>query len=359
MAEPGTDAPAAGARPRRGMPAGDGLTVMLVCLLAWTLLYAPELVRAAESHPAGVRRDISLALLSPIAWVSDLVGLDAVTEAAARSAGRDPDAQIGGVVGGVEVSVDDVPTFDPRPGQTDPGGSPKPTKPPAPPVRDTDLRSPTGDQPLRVVVVGDSLAVGIGYFAERVFRPFFVDVVKQGRISTGLARPDYFSWPGQMRSIVDRYRPDLTIVMIGENDDQHLQAYDGSIVAQVGSGDWTPAYERRAREFAEIATSRKGHVMWVGLPIVRDTNRWPAALRVNDVYEAVAARLPNVGYVDTWSLLSKDGQYTAYYRDEGQVKLIREGDGIHFTSEGYTILMEQVARAAEVEFALDPRTYEA
>src|SRR6187200_429391 len=174
-------------RPRRhAMPAGRTFIVIAVCLLVWTLLYAPELRRSAEAAPAGTRRSLSLALLSPLVWVSDHVGLTNVTDAASRAAGRDPNAAVGGVVGGIEVGVDDLP---------DPTGSPKPNKPA---VRDTDIREPSFDRQLRVAVVGDSLAAGIGYFAERVFKPFFVEVYKQGRISTGLARPDFFNWPAQM-----------------------------------------------------------------------------------------------------------------------------------------------------------------
>ena len=89
------------------------------------------------------------------------------------------------------------------------------------------MRAPTNDKKLRVVVVGDSLAAGLGFFADRVFRPALVDVRKQGRISTGLARPDYFNWPAEMRYIVDRYRPDLTVVMVGENDNQSLRSSSG------------------------------------------------------------------------------------------------------------------------------------
>ena len=337
----------------RGMPAANFLIVLLVCLLTWTILYAPELERTARTHEDGIRRDISLAIVSPIAWLADTVGIGAVTDAASRAAGRDPDAQVGGVVGGVEVTVDDLPTFDPHPSHS---GSPQP--PPPPPVEDTRLREPTADEKLRVVVVGDSLAAGIGFFAERVFRPFWVDVVKQGRISTGLARPDYFDWPGQMQVIVNQYRPDLTIVMLGENDNQDLQGVGGEVIQDLGQPGWPDAYEKRVEEFAKLATSRKGHVVWVGLPITRDEGRWERTRRLNEIFAAVAARLPNVAYVDTWTTFSKDGNYTAYYRDKGKVRLIREGDGIHFTADGYTLLMEEVAKVARKEFRLDPKTYE-
>ena len=85
------------------------------------------------------------------------------------------------------------------------------------------IRKPTGTDKLRVVVVGDSLATGLGISLERVLKPSLVRVSRQGRISTGLARPDYFDWPAALTEIVDNFRPDLIVIMLGENDNQALR----------------------------------------------------------------------------------------------------------------------------------------
>lgn len=349
-------------RTRRRVPrdqaAGRVLVTILVCLLLWTFLYGPELKRASEAQPEGARRSVSLAVLGPVVWLSDTVGLSGATDGAARALGRDPDDAVGGTVGDIPVEVDDIPTVAPPPGSPPPdtgkpggGGKEDPTT--------TTLRVPTGEDKLRVAVVGDSLAAGVGYFAERVFKPFFVDVLKQGQISTGLARPDFFNWMSNMQLIARRYRPDLTVVMIGENDNQTLKTPGGATDTPIGTFEWRDAYEQRARQFAKIAISKGGHVVWVGLPIERDTKRWTLIERQNDVFRSVAAKLPNVVYLDTWELFAKpDGTYTAYYRDGNQVKLVREGDGVHFNADGYTILMEKVAEAAQQAFGLDPKTFD-
>lgn len=336
------------------MAAGRVFVAMLVCLLGWGVLYGPELRRASEAQPEGVRRTLSLAVLGPVVWISDRVFLSDVTDGAARALGRDPDEAVGGGVGDIPIEVDDLPTFSPPgpSGSPSPGGGDRPRK-------DTDIREPTGKDRLRVAVVGDSLAGGIGYYAERVFRPFFTDVVKRGQISTGLARADYFNWPGEMRYIVERFRPDLTIVMLGENDNQSLLAPDGSNEATIGTAEWPPAYEARVERFARIASSEGGHVVWVGLPISRDEQRWPFIQRLNDTFDRVAERLPNVAFYDTWDEFTKpDGSYTAYYRDGNTVKLIRADDGLHFNGDGYTLVMEKVAAFTTEAFDLHPKTYE-
>jgi lysophospholipase L1-like esterase len=327
---------------RQGMPAGRVLVVLLLGILLWGLLYAPELKRSSEAQPEGLRRTVSLAILDPVVWVENRVGLTRLIDNAAQALGRHPNEPVGG-----GSDVDPLPSV-PEPGHT-----------PGHPQRDTNIRVPTDAKPLRVVVVGDSLAQGIGSFAERVFKPSLVDVIKQGRISTGLARPDYFNWPAQMRLIVNRSRPDLTIVMLGENDAQSLVTPGGQLDAQIGTADFPPAYEQRVRSFARLATSEGGHVIWVGLPNPRDVRRWDFIERQNGAFQEVADQLPNVAFFDTWTTFSAaNGGYTAYYHDGKHLTLVRADDGVHFNADGYTILMRLVAGFATQQFRLDPRTYE-
>jgi len=280
-------------------------------------------------------------------WVEDHVGITAIVNDASRVLGRDPNAAVGGSVGGIPVDIDQIPS---APGRGGHG--------PHPAIRDTPLRIPTGQNPLRVAVVGDSLAAGVGFFAERVFRPILVNVIRQGRISTGLSRPDFFDWPAQMQAIVDRARPDLTIVMLGENDQQSLRIPGGQVATQIGTPGFGQAYEARVMAFARIGTSDGGHVVWIGLPNARDPRRWPFARFENQIYQDVAEVLPNVAYFDTWdAFAAANGGYTAYYRDGNHVTLVRADDGVHFNSDGYTILMRRVAQFAASAFQLDPRTY--
>jgi hypothetical protein len=327
------------------MPAGKALIVVIVCLLVWGFLYAPELKRSAEAADVGTRRSVSLALLAPLVWVSDHVGLTAATDSAARLAGRDPTAEVGG--GG--AGVDELPP--PRP-----SSSAKPSKPP--PTRDTKIREPTADRRLRIVIVGDSLSQGIGYAADSLFKPFWTEVYKQGQISSGLARPDYFNWPDRMQTIVDRANPDLVLVMLGENDNQGLLYPDGSLEQDIGTVEWAAHYQERVERFAEIASSGGAHVVWIGLPNEPDKGRWDFIQKQDAIYQATADALPNVSYFDTWdAFAAADGGYSAFYRDGSKVREVRAPDGVHFNSDGYMLVTEKVARFATDEFGLDPKTY--
>jgi uncharacterized protein len=330
-------------RRRRVMPAGRALIVIFVTLLVWAVLYAPELKRSAEAADVGTRRTVSLDLLNPLVWLTDHTGLTAAANAAARAAGRDPNAE----VGGVNVGVDELPP--------EPSGSPKPA---VHVVRDTEMREPTPDNQMRVAVVGDSLAQGVGFAADSVFKPFWVQVFKQGRISTGLARPDYFNWMAQMHTIVDRADPDLILVMIGENDNQGLLYPDGTLEQDIGTFDWAAHYQERVERFAKIATSGGAHVVWIGLPNVSDKSRWDFIQQQDAIFQSVADELPNVDYFDSWSTFAApDGGYSAFYRDGTKVREIRAPDGVHFNTDGYALLVEKAVQLATRDFNLDPKTY--
>ena len=351
-----TPGPARALYGRRLMPAGRVLVVMLVALVGWAFIYAPTLKRAAEASPIGIRRTASLAVLTPIAAVSELIALDELGGVIERAVGRETDQAGGPFVPPPEdipVAPRDPPEDD---GENGNGGG----KGPGGPGSEEDpIRRPTPNRRLRVVVVGDSLAAGLGYFAERVFRPRLVRVSLQGRISTGLARPDYFNWPYSMRRIVDRFDPDLVIVMLGENDAQSLQTVGGTGIAEIGTAEWPEEYRRRVQFMMRIATSRGGKVLWAGLPMPADPERWAHTRKQNDIFEFAAKITPNAAYFDTWDRFrAPDGGYSAYFREGRQVILVRAGDGLHFNAIGYTIVAREIAKVAAKGFGLWRRTFE-
>jgi lysophospholipase L1-like esterase len=339
---------------RRLMPAGRAFVVLLVTLLTWTLLYAPTMKRAADASPIGARRTVSLAVLTPIAAVSDWIGLAEVAGTIERAVGRDPGKPGGAFVPPPEdipVTPGNDPDDPAGDGDGDSGGNGN--------GRGDPIRKPTPTRKLRVAIVGDSLAAGLGYFAERVFRPGLVRVSGQGRISTGLARPDYFNWPYTMRRIVRRFDPDLVIVMLGENDHQSLQDVHGNREALIGTSAWPPAYRERVLRMMRIATSGGAKVVWAGLPISADYRLREHSRRQNDIIRFAASISEDVAYFDAWNhFRDPRGGYTAYYHEGGRVILIREGDGLHFNAIGYTILAREIAELAVEEFHLLPRTFE-
>src|SRR5262245_30182754 len=332
---PGAEQPKA-PTPRRTSPRDVFITI-IVCLALWTLLASPILERAAEAGPIGARRTAALTLLRPLVAISDTLFLSQATGTVERALGRDPSEQPGGELA--------LPAFDlpqdgsdrgparraPSEGGGDGGdgqaagqgggghGGQAGSEPDVEP-----LRTPTASNKLRVAVIGDSLSQGLGTALERWMNPSVVRVLALGRQSTGLSREDYFNWQAGMREIVEQFRPDLVFIMLGSNASQAQISPDGSAVP-VGTWEWVHGYKDRAEQLVREATSAGTRVVWVGIPIVKERERWGFYRNVNEIYRETATSDPNSTYVDTWSAFEgRDGGYSAFVRNEpGQLEVGR------------------------------------
>ena len=353
--------------PRRAS-ARDVFVTIVVCLSLWALLAAPLLQRSAEAGPVGARRSAALALLRPLVAISDGLFLTRATGSIERALGRDPDQAPGGELAlpAFALPPDE---FEPRPTHAAPTGGPHPAETSPPPAHEgsegngeapaeepagaTALRTPTRSNKLRVAVIGDSLSQGLGPAIERWMNPSVVRVLSLGRQSTGLSREDYFNWQAGMRQIVEEFRPDLVFVMLGSNDAQAQISRDGTSIP-VGSAQWVEGYRERAANLLREATRAGTHVVWVGIPIVEERQRWDFYRRVNDIYRDTASADPLGTYVDTWTPFEgRDGGYTAFVRNErGDLVEVRASDGVHFTPSGYTFLGRLAIRAADQAFGM-------
>ena len=357
--------------PRRAS-ARDVFVTIVVCLSLWALLAAPLLQRSAEAGPVGARRSAALALLRPLVAISDGLFLTRATGSIERALGRDPDKAPGGELTLPAFALPPA-EFEPRPTDAAPTGGPHPTETSPPPAHEssegsgeapagepagaTALRTPTRSNKLRVAVIGDSLSQGLGPAIERWMNPSVVRVLSLGRQSTGLSREDYFNWQAGMRQIVEEFRPDLVFVMLGSNDAQAQISRDGTSIP-VGSAQWVEGYRERAADLLREATRAGTHVVWVGIPIVEERQRWDFYRRVNDIYRDTASADPLGTYVDAWTPFEgRDGGYTAFVRNErGDLVEVRASDGVHFTPSGYTFLGRLAIHAADQAFGMPEKT---
>jgi hypothetical protein len=347
--------------------ARDVFVTIVVCLSVWALLAAPLLERSAEAGPVGTRRSAALALLRPLVAISDGLFLSRATGSIERALGRDPDQAPGGELALPAFALPPQ-EFEPKPTHAPPTGGPDPAETSPPPAHEgegngepqaeepsaaTTLRTPTRSNKLRVAVIGDSLSQGLGPAIERWMNPSVVRVLSLGRQSTGLSREDYFNWQAGMRQIVEEFRPDLVFVMLGSNDAQAQISRDGTSIP-VGSAQWVEGYRERAADLLREATRAGTHVVWVGIPIVEERQRWDFYRRVNDIYRDTASADPLGTYVDTWTPFEgRDGGYTAFVRNErGDLVEVRASDGVHFTPSGYTFLGRMAIHAADQAFGL-------
>lgn len=321
---------------RRTMPAGKVLVVILVALAVWLLLAAPSLKRAAEASEIGRRRSVAIALLTPVSAVSEFLQLDHLRSAVERAAGREPST------GAVEI--EQVPLA-PEEERAEP-----PTDVLAP------LGRPTTQDPLRLAVVGDSFSQGVGGSMSRAVAHRLVNVQLRGELSTGLTRPDFFNWQGAYAEIEERFRPDVSVVMLGGNDGQTMTFLGSNRQIPLTDAEaWRAAYGDRVNRFMRTATKDGGKLVWVGLPPMRDVNRDHHAKRLNDVYRAEAETVPGVEYLNAYLLFGgNEGEYSPYLRDEnGKPQLVRAPDGEHFTPLGYDWVADEILDIMTQDWGLE------
>jgi hypothetical protein len=188
-----------------------------------------------------------------------------------------------------------------------------------------DCRPLSSDDPLRLWVGGDSLAGSLGpelgklAGATGVVQPYF-----DSRVSSGLADPGFFDWPDHATSEMARLNPEVAVFIIGANDWSAV------------SGGWKDGYRKTVDSIMETFVGPGRTVYWLGSPPLADDKMDAAVVEVNAVAQEVAARHPNVHYVDTYELFSdRDGGFAYDLPDEkGQVVTMRAGDGVHFTMDG-------------------------
>lgn len=142
------------------------------------------------------------------------------------------------------------------------------------------------------------------------------------QLSTGLVRQDFFDWPAYLASEMQRYDPDVVVLMLGANDANQIRSAD-AYAARVG------AVMDQLRRPGRV-------VVWVGQPNMGRPDLAATIPQVNAIFQAQASLRPWVLWVDTWALTSGlDGSYAASLPNEdGTWEVIRTDDGVHLTPQG-------------------------
>jgi hypothetical protein len=338
---------------RASSTAARTIVVGALALALASLLNAESIRRTAQIQPEGWRRDVGLALSRALVSTSRALRFDLPREQLRRALGR-PEL-------GTDVTVTFRPpapvVAKPHAEATTPAAGPsKPApRPPKPAF------SP--EHQLRIWVAGDSLSVTPGWQLVRTGdRTHVIDAVApvDGRLATGLERPDVFDWFRHVREQVSRRHPDAVVLTFGANDDHDLMTGvpGGRDVGGFGSRGWVREYRRRVGGLMDDVVARKAFLVWIGLPIARDAGESGRFRALNRIYRSEARkRAPAVAFVDTYSLFRDgSGGYSEYLaRGDGKVVRMRSGDGVHYEEEGGQLIAWHVLR--ELNRVFDVRSW--
>jgi len=328
------------------------LFIGAVCFAAWLLLDAPSLQHSAAVSPVGARRTVALDLTGPVAALSRTVGLSHVVGWTDGAFGRTPG-------GGPSLALAVRARTGARPRPPGPGPHPVAGATPGPATTTTTLPAlnghPTPAAPLRVLVVGDSIGSDLGQpLVADLAATGVVTPVLDGRVDTGLSRPDYFDWQAELRVDLANDQPRLVVVMMGANDTQSL--VEGGTTIPYGTPAWNAAYGRRVGAFIDEANAAGAHVLWVGMPPMAGAQLDGEMHVVNSVAQSeIAARPVGATYLSSTGVLGDgQGNFTAYLPDASGAEVnIRTPDGIHLAPGGGRRLSKAVLASMRSALHID------
>jgi len=334
-----------------------------ICLAITLLLNTRSFVRIAEEQPDSWARPVLLAgahgldsIASAVrldrmnAWIDDALHRRDDAPRFSAIAANPPAATLAPpAVIGAPADTRKAPAREPTNDTT--AATVAPPRGPSLPLTPT-LRAVTTANPLRVYVAGDSFATWMGYdFADYATRDDVITSLLDFKISSGLARPDYFDWPTRLtQAMAGNPPPEAVVWFAGANDYVDMRTDAGSLTR--GTPEWLAEYRKRAAAVMEIVGRGGGQMYWVGQPIMRDKARSNVAADINTVVQAEAASRPWVHYIDTWSLFTDtNGNYASFLPDaSGELVRVRQEEGIHLTRTATTWISDRVYAVMRREY---------
>jgi hypothetical protein len=205
--------------------------------------------------------------------------------------------------------------------------------------------TPTADAPLRLWVGGDSLAAGpswavfVAAQATGVVKP-----LAEYQVGTGLVRNEFWDWPKHMDAVVRARNPQISVFMVGANDDQGIEVNGTSYLPP--AQEWVDEYGRRVAALMTTLTAGGRRLIWIGMPPMRDPEYSSSMGLVDQVFQEEAGKHRRVTYVDAWAMFSSPGApgtYAQYVPNEqGVATNMRLDDGIRLNVEGSQFLSRAV-----------------
>jgi hypothetical protein len=189
-----------------------------------------------------------------------------------------------------------------------------------------------------LLVVGDSQAQGVaGALIRRYLRSKDFHVIDKTKVGTGLNSKSTYDWDAVIAELAATEHAKVAVVMFGANDRPPVRIK--GVVDPALSEKFGKAYGARVEKIVKSLRDAKIDVVWLGDPVVKDTDYTADMQILNQVMEP-AAEKEGAQWVSLWDLgVDPDGSYDAFGKAlDGQTKRLRADDGVHFTPSGYDLI---------------------
>ncbi len=206
------------------------------------------------------------------------------------------------------------------------------------------------NSPMRVLVIGDSLADGLWMSFRRAFAQCgTMDVVRLTKVSDGLAKTSGQGW-------IQRYMhragapkdkmSDIVVVQMGANDITAIR--NGRTRESFNTDTWNALYAQRVGQMTRTLGANASKVYWLGLPVVGNTD-WEPSYQIISALQAAAVRKAGGTFIDIHELTKfGTGDFSMAGKIGGQLMRLRAPDKVHFTKPGYdyvaSVVLNDVAK---------------
>lgn len=192
----------------------------------------------------------------------------------------------------------------------------------------------------RILLVGDSIMKAIARSLEREMADKEgVVVYSSVSISSGLARLDLFDWHTQIKTLVEEFKPDTVVIMMGANDNQPMKTLRN--IVRFGTPEWAAEYgERVGKAMDLMIAGGVQRIFWLELPDMRDGRLQADVQVVNQIVAEQVRVRPAACYLEIRPWLSRTpGKFSPYIIQASGMPLeIRARDGIHLNRTGADFL---------------------
>lgn len=200
----------------------------------------------------------------------------------------------------------------------------------------TSFLNPFPDSDLyQVAVVGDSFAEGLLQgLIESFANDTRLNIQKKPRWLEGIMSAGFEDKVRELEAAMTAEPASIVVVMVGEDDRVPLKTSANRRVA-IMSAEWKAEYARRLDRIMKTVKGKNAGVYWVGLPNLARADANEQAQAMNEVIRERAYQ-NGFRYVDAYGgFADESGAYSAYGPDlAGKIRVLREGDGVHFTEVG-------------------------
>ncbi len=187
----------------------------------------------------------------------------------------------------------------------------------------------------RILFAGDSMMQGIAPIVIRrlkVSHPGWL-LRDESQQSTGLSIKRQLDWVQKIKAEIVEHKLTTVAVFLGPNDPWDI--YENKQVIRFPSAEWETRYIARVSEICEFTKKKKVHLIWIGLPTMKQARVHRGATVQNPIFRRTMEKY-GFHFISTETLIGRlDQPYVRYMIDaEGKKINLRADDGIHFSSQG-------------------------